>query len=91
VESIAFLIAINFDLMRQRGGPLARVIASGGLSRSGWATLLGAAALADPALFGGMRPSQATALPRFEAGQLAPAAHCALESRRTRFESALSH
>jgi glycerol kinase len=112
VESIAFLIAINFDLMRQRGGPLARVIVSGGLSRSDWlcrrlaavlgvpvsrgaqeATLLGAAALADPAVFDrqGLHPSPATAPPRFEAGQLTPAARSALASRRTRFESALSH
>src|ERR1700733_2904829 len=112
VESIDFLIAINFDLMRLRGGPLARVIASGGLSRSDWlcrrlagllggpvsrgaqeATLRGVAALADPALLGDVRPppSPATAPPRFEAGPLAPAARCALESRRTRFETALSH
>jgi hypothetical protein len=80
VESIAFLIAINFDLMRQRAGAQE-------------ATLLGAAALADPALIGGtqLHPLQATAPPRFEAGRLAPAARFALASRRTRFESALSH
>ena len=47
LESIGFLIAINFDRMVARGGALSRVIASGGLSRSDWlcrrlAALLGA-------------------------------------------------
>jgi hypothetical protein len=93
VDSIAFLIAINFDPMGHRGAPLARVIASGDLSRSDWATVLGAAALAHPAWFAGTRlhPLQATAPPRFEAGPLAPAARAARKSRRARFESALSH
>lgn len=112
VESIAFLIAINFDLMCYRGGPPARVIASGGLSRSDWlcrrlaallgvpvlrgaheATVLGAAALADPELFGDARlgRSPSTTQPRFETGQLAPAALAALASRRARFEAALRH
>jgi len=36
VESIVFLIAINFDRMVARGGPVSRVIVSGGLSRSDW-------------------------------------------------------
>jgi hypothetical protein len=93
VDSIAFLIAISFDPKEYRAGPLSRVIASGDLTRSDWATVLGAAALAHPALFGGTRlhPSQATAPPRFQAGPLAPAARAARKSRRARFESALSH
>jgi hypothetical protein len=84
---IAFLISINFDSMRQRGGPLARVIASGALSRSDWLWRCLAA------LFGGtrLRPAPATVPPHFEAGQPAAAARCALESCRTRFESALTH
>ncbi|MFI4867971.1 MAG: FGGY family carbohydrate kinase [Steroidobacterales bacterium] len=52
VESILFLIAINFDLMRHRGGALARVIASGGLSRSDWLCRRLAALLGAPVLRG---------------------------------------
>jgi glycerol kinase len=52
VESIAFLIAINFDLMRQRAGPLARVMVSGGLSRSDWLCVRLAALLGVPVLRG---------------------------------------
>lgn len=52
LESIAFLIGINFDLMRDRGGPLARVIVSGGLSRSDWLCRRLAAVLGVPVLRG---------------------------------------
>jgi glycerol kinase len=52
VESIAFLIAINFDLMRQRAGPLTRVMLSGGLSRSDWLCARLAALLGVPVLRG---------------------------------------
>jgi glycerol kinase len=48
LESIVFLIAINFDLMRARGGALARVIVSGGLSRSDWLCRRLAAVLGVP-------------------------------------------
>jgi glycerol kinase len=112
VESIAFLIAINFDLMQQRAGALTQVMVSGGLSRSDWlcarlaallgvpvlrgaqeATVLGAAALAAPALPGdaGLLHLKPTAQPHFPAGQLAAAELAALASRRTHFEAALSH
>jgi glycerol kinase len=52
LESIVFLIAINFDLMRARGGALARVIVSGGLSRSDWLCRRLAAVLGVPVLRG---------------------------------------
>jgi glycerol kinase len=52
VESIAFLIAINFDLMRDRGGAVVRVIVSGGLSRSDWTCRRLAAVLGVPVLRG---------------------------------------
>jgi len=93
VEGIAFPIAISFDPMGHRGGPLARVIASAAPSRRDWATVLEAAALSHPALSAGTRlhPSQATAPPRFAAGQPAPAARAARTSRRARIDSALSH
>jgi glycerol kinase len=48
LESIVFLIAINFDLMQRRGGALARVIVSGGLSRSDWLCRRLAAVLGVP-------------------------------------------
>jgi glycerol kinase len=52
LESIVFLIAINFDLMRSRGGALSRVIVSGGLSRSDWLCRRLAAVLGVPVLRG---------------------------------------
>lgn len=52
VESIVFLIALNFDLMRERGGPLTRVLLSGGLSRSDWLCRRLAALLGTPVLRG---------------------------------------
>jgi len=52
LESIVFLIAINFDLMRARGGALTRVIVSGGLSRSDWLCRRLAAVLGVPVLRG---------------------------------------
>ena len=52
LESIVFLIAINFDLMRARGGALSRVIVSGGLSRSDWLCRRLAAVLGVPVLRG---------------------------------------
>jgi glycerol kinase len=52
LESIVFLIAINFDLMRSRGGALTRVILSGGLSRSDWLCRRLAAVLGVPVLRG---------------------------------------
>jgi glycerol kinase len=51
LESIVFLIAINFDLMRSRGA-LTRVIVSGGLSRSDWLCRRLAAVLGVPVLRG---------------------------------------
>jgi glycerol kinase len=36
VESIVFLVGINFELMRRHSGEAARVLVSGGLSRSDW-------------------------------------------------------
>jgi glycerol kinase len=122
VESIAFLIAINFELMRGGTAPPTRVIVSGGLSRSDWlcrrlaallsvpvlrgsqeATVLGAAALAEPGLFAdavadaapGAPPDAApgaarTATPaQFEPGLVASAELAALVSRREHFEAAL--
>jgi glycerol kinase len=52
VESIAFLIAINFDLMRMRDSAPTRVIVSGGLSRSDWLCRRLAALLSVPVLRG---------------------------------------
>ena len=115
LESIAFLIAINFDLMRGSVAPPTRVIVSGGLSRSHWlcrrlaallsvpvlrgsqeATVLGAAALAEPRLFGDAAPDGAAsgaarpATPaHFEPGLLTAGELAALVSRRERFEAAL--
>jgi sugar (pentulose or hexulose) kinase len=114
VESIAFLIAINFDLMRCSLAPPTRVIVSGGLSRSDWlcrrlavllsvpvlrgaqeATVLGAAALAQPGLLGDAAPGVAPGAARpatpaqFEPGLPTAAELAALVSRRERFETAL--
>lgn len=50
LESVLFLIAINFELMRERGGELERVILSGGLSRSSWLCRRLAAVLGVPVL-----------------------------------------
>jgi glycerol kinase len=52
VESIVFLIAINFDLMQHRSGALSRVIVSGGLSRSDWLCRRLASVLEVPVLRG---------------------------------------
>ena len=52
VESIAFLIAINFELMRGGLAPPTRVIVSGGLSRSDWLCRRMAALLSVPVLRG---------------------------------------
>jgi glycerol kinase len=52
VESIAFMIAINFDLMRTRDAAPTRVIVSGGLSRSDWLCRRLAALLSVPVLRG---------------------------------------
>lgn len=57
LESIAFLIAINFDCMAARGGPPSRVIASGGLSRSDWLCRRLAALLGAPLLRGAQEAS----------------------------------
>jgi glycerol kinase len=118
LESIAFLIAINFDLMRGSTAPPTRVIVSGGLSRSDWlcrrlavllsvpvlrgaqeATVLGAAALAQPGLLGDAAPGVASSVApgaarpatpaQFEPGLLTAAELAALVSRRERFETAL--
>ncbi len=57
VESIAFLVAINFDRMAAHGGSIARVIASGGLSRSDWLCRRLAALLGAPLLRGAQEAS----------------------------------
>jgi glycerol kinase len=50
VESVVFLVGINFELMRHRGGAAARVLVSGGLSRSDWLCRRLAASLGVPVL-----------------------------------------
>jgi len=106
VESIAFLIAINVDGMRAHGGPPARVIISGGLSRSDWLCRRLSALLSLPVLRGAQEATVlgtaalvapeagAAATPAADtvpgASALAAAELAALAMRRQRFEAALA-
>jgi glycerol kinase len=59
VESIVFLIAINFDALRRHGPAPQRVLVSGGLARSRWLCQRLAGALCTPVELG---PSEASVL-----------------------------
>jgi glycerol kinase len=85
LESIVFLIAINFDLMRDRGGPLSRVLLSGGLSRSDWLCRRLAAVLGAPVLRGALEATvlgvAALAAPALCGDPREPRSHNAVPAR----------
>ncbi|HEY3731631.1 MAG TPA: FGGY family carbohydrate kinase [Steroidobacteraceae bacterium] len=104
VESIAFLIAINFEALKRHAGSPQRVLVSGGLGRSHWlcqrlaavlatpvevgpteASVLGAAALADPRC---ARPPSIQRS-RIDPGTLTDSVRANLAARRARLEEVL--
>jgi glycerol kinase len=104
VESIAFLIAINFDALQRHGPAPRRVLVSGGLARSRWLCQRLAAVLATPVELG---PTEASVLgvaaladssaasrhpgqrSTIEPQGLPEATRSALRARRARLEEAL--
>jgi len=105
VESIVVLLAINFDCMRRWGDEPARVLVSGGLSRSDWLCRRLAACLDVPVLRTAQEatvlgvaalaapqllgPAASPSPQRFEPQRSSAAARDAITARRVRLEQRL--